>query len=195
MICAERLVAVRQTSRFSEPGIKKRAEVARGAFLQVCKILVLQTDADLEAAVVFEPGIRHQDTRCARRFRRVAGYLLHQARIRTQDVGTFEADFDIAVDLVADRAIEQALLLLPDRQADAAVQRREQVLRTPVVGQASRPRTLSYIAIRLYESLDMPSRACGLIESIFSPRPEAELTGVSEPLPDTSVRFELLTPD
>ena len=48
-------------------GIKKRAAVACGAFPVCLLVLVLEANTDLDATVVLEPGIRHQDARRIRR--------------------------------------------------------------------------------------------------------------------------------
>ncbi len=106
------------------------------------RVLVLEANADLIAAVVADPGRVFLDHGGTGSQGGIPHDLLLDHRGGVEQIGAIKRDFDIVAQLVADRGVEEAITLLVHRQADTAVEVIGQEVGPIVIGQTSGERTL-----------------------------------------------------
>src|SRR5215510_8195625 len=118
--------------------LKSRAPPGGGRRRPILDALVLESYAELEPSSVVHPTRIQLHRLRARRQRGITKHLLLGHGRRVEDIRNVERHLHVVVELVAERAVQVAAVLLPDREAYAAVEVGREELGAPAVRE---PRT------------------------------------------------------
>jgi hypothetical protein len=81
--------------------------------------LHLESNAELESAIVLEPGVILLQA--------VVIDLLEEDSLGVEQIAALNVEFQIVIDPETQRSIKEARSILPDRQRYAAIERRDEV--------------------------------------------------------------------